>query len=232
MVVFGGYDGSYRHDTWAMTLSGEPTWSELTTSGTPPAGRNGHSAIYDPLRDRMVVFGGGNNSGRRNDLWELSLREGLAWSELTPSGTVPPERYGQASIYDPIGDRMVMFGGMEGTNEFTSDLWVLNWDHIVDDVPAPYRPSRLILHTARPNPTHLTAEIRYEIASEQHATLDVLDIQGRIARRLRQGVQTAGSHSVGFDRRDGRGRLLPAGVYLIRLSTHNEVRTTRVVVIP
>ena len=43
-------------------------WSEAYI--TP---RYYHSAIYDPMRDRMVVFGGddGAYSGWRNDVWAL-----------------------------------------------------------------------------------------------------------------------------------------------------------------
>src|SRR5262245_50766971 len=72
MVVFGGYDGNYRNDVWALSLSGSLAWTELTPAGNPPSGRYGHAVIYDPLRDRMLVFGGWDGS-LRSDLWALSL---------------------------------------------------------------------------------------------------------------------------------------------------------------
>src|SRR4030095_16181030 len=61
MVVFGGqrfYDSSFENDTWALDLSGAPTWERLSTGFGAPRGRTWHSAIYDPVRDRVIVFGG------------------------------------------------------------------------------------------------------------------------------------------------------------------------------
>ena len=87
---------------------------------------------------------------------------------------------------------------------------------------------RLFLHQARPNPARSGSEIRYEIPYEDHVSLDVLDIQGRLVRRMRNSIEPAGVYRVFFDGRSGEGRLLPAGVYLIRLATRAGARTTRV----
>jgi len=123
MVVFGGHSGSILNDVWALSLAGTPAWTQLTPSGTPPSGRAGHSAIYDPLRDRMVVFGGYSGS-TLNDVWALSLAGTPAWTQLTPSGTPPSARYLHSTIYDPVRDRMMVFGGYSGS--LTNDVWVLS----------------------------------------------------------------------------------------------------------
>src|SRR5262249_26143358 len=73
MVLLGGWDGTFRNDVWQLTLSGTSTWTQLAPSGTPPSGRYGFTAIYDPVRQRMIVFGGLDNSAVRNDTWALSL---------------------------------------------------------------------------------------------------------------------------------------------------------------
>ena len=80
MVVFGGSGGSGRNDVWGLTLCGTPAWSEFASAGSPPAGRSGHAAVYDPLRDRMVTFGGFRSDGSMygrylNDTWALTLPE-------------------------------------------------------------------------------------------------------------------------------------------------------------
>ena len=33
--------------------------------------REGHSAVYDPVRDRMIVFGGRDGSAYLDDVWLL-----------------------------------------------------------------------------------------------------------------------------------------------------------------
>jgi hypothetical protein len=122
MLFFGGARSSYLGDVWALSLTGTPAWTELTPSGTPPSARYGHSAIYDPVRDRMVVFGGGNSLGYLNDVWALSLAGTPAWTELTPSATPPSARWGHSAIRDPVRDCMVVFGGSGPLN----DVWALS----------------------------------------------------------------------------------------------------------
>ena len=122
MVVFGGALGSYFNDVWTLSLEGTLVWTQLTPSGTPPRARSAHSAIYDPVRDRMVVFGGRNSSSVYfNDVWALSLAGASAWTQLTPSGTPPSPRGNHSAIYDPVRDRMVVFGGY-----YVNDVWVLS----------------------------------------------------------------------------------------------------------
>jgi hypothetical protein len=142
VVGFGG------NGAWALSLSGTPAWTRLTTTGTPPAGRQGHTAIYDPLRDRMVIFGGYDGSWpRRNDVWALSLSGTPAWTRLTPAGLAPEGRVDHTAIYDPVRDRMVIFGGWDIYN----DTWALSlsgspaWTELF---PAEKRPWWRSGHTA------------------------------------------------------------------------------------
>jgi len=123
MVVFGGYDDFRRNDVWALSLAGSPAWSALAPTGTPPLGRWGHTASYDPVRDRMVVFGGNGDGGLLGDAWALSLAGSPAWSALAPAGSPPSARYGHTAIYDPVGDRMVVFAGYDGS--LLNDVWAL-----------------------------------------------------------------------------------------------------------
>jgi hypothetical protein len=131
MLVIGGHDlfsNGYFNDVWALSLAGTPAWSALATVGAPPMARAYHSAIYDPVRDRMVVFGGYDGSGLRNDVWALSLAGTLIWSSLAPSGAPPCARDAHTAIYDPVRDRMVVFGGGDGLyrNSVRNDVWALS----------------------------------------------------------------------------------------------------------
>jgi len=131
MVVTGGYP-MYGHDAWALSLGGSPAWTRITPTGTPPSGRKNHSGIYDPIRDRMVIFGGYENYPDdiglflyRNDVWALSFGPNPTWTELTPTGTPPSERDVVTAIYDPVRDRMVIFGGHDGSYVY-NDVWALS----------------------------------------------------------------------------------------------------------
>jgi hypothetical protein len=135
MVVFGGSDPAFRNDAWALTLTDPPTWTQLLPSGTPPAGREAHSAIYDGARDRMVVFGGYDATYYYGDTWTLSFVDD-SWRQLAPAGDAPLPRWGQVAVYDWLLDRMAMFGGSVGY--LVNETWLLSWDQ-----PVPVRFSLL-----------------------------------------------------------------------------------------
>jgi hypothetical protein len=103
LVVFGGRVGawSYFNDVRALSLGDSPAWADWTPRGESPSARAYHSAIYDPVRDRMVVFGGYDGSTGLNDVWTLSLLGTPAWTRLAPTGTAPCGRWTHAAIYDP-----------------------------------------------------------------------------------------------------------------------------------
>ena len=150
MLIFrSGFGASVFNEVWALSLSGPPTWTKLTVTGTPPSVRSGNSAIYDPVRDRMLIFGGGSGSPL-NEVWELSLSGAPTWIQLTPSGTPPTARRGHVAVYDPAGDRMVVFGGRDNSSYF-DDIWALTlsgtptWSEIT---PAGARPSPRSGHSA------------------------------------------------------------------------------------
>jgi len=123
MLVFGGLAGSLKNDVWELSLAGTPTWKLLAVGGTPPSARRGASAIYDPVRDRMLVYGGAGPSPL-GDVWALSLGPSPAWTQLAPTGTPPASRSGHSAVYDPVRDRMVVFGGQTGLT-FRNDAWAL-----------------------------------------------------------------------------------------------------------
>jgi hypothetical protein len=136
-VGFGGVVG-LPVDTWVLDLSGEPEWSMVETDGDSPPGGYGMTSIYDPVRDRMVVFGGSTSEdyyGTHNDTWELSLRPARPrWRKLDPQGPLPLARRSLTSIFDPLRYRMIVFGGWDGnpdTDAFLNDTWALSLSPLV-----------------------------------------------------------------------------------------------------
>src|SRR5438309_6079158 len=133
MIVFGGALGNA---VWVLSnangVNGTPTWTQLSPSGTPPSGRNGHGATYDPSLNTMTIFGGTGSGGETNDVWVLSHANGTggtpAWTQLTPSNGPPVAREGHAAIYDPASNRMTVYAGIHcsgGSCGLLGDVWVL-----------------------------------------------------------------------------------------------------------
>ena len=69
------------------------------------------------------------------------------------------------------------------------------------------------------------------MAATGFARATIHDAAGRLVRRLRSGVLSAGRHEFLWDRRDAAGREVAPGVYLARVSTGTEEKTTRVVIL-
>src|SRR5262245_8381537 len=125
VILFGGYDGAYRNDVWALSLSGTPAWIQLTPAGSPPAPRYEHVAVYDASRDRMIIFFGGQYNAPLDDAWALSLGATPTWTQLTPAGSPPLSRARAVGVYDSNGDQVVVFGG-DHVSQFLGDVWTLS----------------------------------------------------------------------------------------------------------
>jgi sugar lactone lactonase YvrE len=134
LIVFGGGDccGGRANDTWVLTnangLGGPSVWQRLLTEMAPSV-RAGHSAAYDAANNRMIVMGGGLNSGLLADVWVLFNANGLggppAWHRVGAQGTQPPPRANHVSAYDGATNRMIVVGGHDGRSEL-DDVWVLS----------------------------------------------------------------------------------------------------------
>ncbi|MFO7674889.1 MAG: kelch repeat-containing protein [bacterium] len=114
----------------------------------------------DEMNDRLVVFAGrGEGTELSDETWEMSLDTlaGYRWRRLDPTGTPPSARFEPAMVYDPQGERMVVFGGERG-GSMLGDVWELSlevgnetWRQLFPEgtAPAPRRGCFACYHPAR-----------------------------------------------------------------------------------
>lgn len=116
--------------TWAFDNT---SWDILTSTGTTPLARIDHSAIYDTKNNRMIIFGGkGNDGNYKNDLYALDLSQTTpSWSQLNPTGATPSARGKHTTIYDPHGQRMLIFGGTSILSQVNDDIYSLDLTTLV-----------------------------------------------------------------------------------------------------
>jgi len=131
ILVFGGYapGGSCLNDVWALdSLATGGHWFLLAPGGTPPSPRAEHSAVYDSVFDRMIVYAGRDSaSNPLADVWALdsvSMGDGH-WRQLSPAGTPPSARFDHSGAYERTNRRLVVFGG-RGASGALGDLYTLD----------------------------------------------------------------------------------------------------------
>lgn len=132
-VDAGGLSLEPRYDATGLTLVVvSRMWTRLMPTGLPPA-RDRHAAVYDPGSNRMIVFGGEGDAGPLGDVWVLTNANGLSgepvWTELTPAGIAPAPRANHTAVYDPTGNRLIVYGGddVSGPSPLTfGDIRVLS----------------------------------------------------------------------------------------------------------
>jgi len=77
MVVFGGDTTTFTNLTselWALRLGGPEAWTLLAPAGAVPAPRIAHTAVYDSVFHRMVLYGGWDGFVTSfNDVWIIDL---------------------------------------------------------------------------------------------------------------------------------------------------------------
>lgn len=165
LVVWGGDRGvpvmcfpspDYVDELWLYDAACA-AWSRVDAAGGPGA-RARASAVLDPSRDRMLVFGGrrplgGGRYELFGDLWALDL-ETLSWSEVPVAGDAPEGRANATLVLDAARDRLVLFGGnLSGDGASfrpMNDTWAFDlasggWQQIASGGTAP---DRRLFHAA------------------------------------------------------------------------------------
>jgi galactose oxidase-like protein len=148
MTVFGGthlittccpYVINDYNDVWVLSnangFGGTPTWTQLLPPGDILTPRSTHSAVYDSINNRTIIFGGlqWNQTAQSykvlSDLWQLSNANGLGgtptWTQLSPTGTAPGPTYSHTAAFDTTNQRMIVFGGADESFATNNRVWVL-----------------------------------------------------------------------------------------------------------
>jgi len=94
------------------------------------------------------------------------------------------------------------------------------------DVAEDDGPTRTALTAIAPNPFTGAAAVAFELSRAGELALEVFDVRGARVRTLARGAWPEGHHRLTWDGRDQDGRVVPSGVYLVRLQAGG-VRVSR-----
>jgi len=124
----GGGGSSDTCQSYTATATCSDSWVELSPNGTAPEKRFAMGAGYDATNDILILFGGTNRTDYFNDVFTLANASGQgtsAWTDLSPTGTVPAARAYQAAGYRGASNKLILFGGSDASS-IKMDLWILS----------------------------------------------------------------------------------------------------------
>jgi hypothetical protein len=155
------------------------TWTEVCGNGVrpcPPGPLQEAAFVYDPQNDSILVYGGLHHGSPTDDTWQYSPSDN-AWTHICgqprqPCG--PPPLNGEGLVYDPLLDRVVLFGGTGRAGYLNGDTWLYN--------PGTFRWKKLKTTSHPP---------------EQK--FPVFDYIPRLQRVVLIGAERGGAHTWAFD---------------------------------
>jgi len=149
-LLIGGEGVPAAHGISVISATAPTRWVPMAVTGPSPLPRFDFGAVYDSLRDRVILFGGADTHfSPHDDVWELRFSPQPEWRLLEVDGAAPSPREGSLVFLDEAHDRLVVFGGAHDQvfgGPFT-DLWTLSlgdhprWSAMPQSDPLP--PSRI-----------------------------------------------------------------------------------------
>lgn len=81
-----------------------------------------------------------------------------------------------------------------------------------------------------PNPSTGRFMLGYQLPRAAHINISIYNVTGQLVKRLMDGTQSPGRHSIQWDGRDEAGAKAPTGIYLLRYRGADLSRTLKLVI--
>jgi hypothetical protein len=99
--------------------------------------------VYDPLSDRVVLFGGQNGTKYYDSTWIYNYNINT-WSNMTTGSPHPNNRREHAMAFDAESNYTILFGGRSSSSSYKYDTWAYyyggnNWQNMTTTVRPPPR---------------------------------------------------------------------------------------------
>jgi hypothetical protein len=94
-----------------------------------------------------------------------------------------------------------------------------------------YIPQYFSLKQNYPNPFNPSTTIRYGLEKNSYVKVEIFDISGKLLSTLHNNNQTQGWHSVIWNGTNQKGKQMPAGLYLSKITVGNESKTTKMMLL-
>jgi N-acetylmuramoyl-L-alanine amidase len=195
--------------------------------------KGGHlirAAVYGDAGQQQVRFALGEGPAREVNQWRTI--DWVGWRNV--EWDLETDSLGSGTG-DGVLDGELRFDAMEfrylpGSSKRTGQIYIDQVELVEKGVTAVEPeagslPTAFVLHPNYPNPFNPSTRLSYDLAAAGSVTLTVYDLLGREVRRLVNGQQSAGRHTVEWDG-SGVAAKTSSGVYIARLHVTRETGVT------
>jgi len=205
-----------------LSTDGGATWSTLFAA-TPNDGSESWTVAGTSSLEALIRVSATDDSAMDVSDGPFVLFNDVPWMSVTPDGagslaagasqdlTVALDATGLTEgVY--TGYILVAHDAAGEVEIVTVELTVTDAASAVGDTPLVFG-----LSGNHPNPFNPATRLLFTLPASGPATVDVLDLQGRVVRTLHRGDLPRGETSLEWDGRDDAGRAVASGTYLARL---------------
>jgi uncharacterized membrane protein len=234
-TIIGGqsYDPTSQLDVAAVWRRNDGTWDEELLGALPGTFPVYGIAIAEAMSadGRLVV---GYNSFSGLDATGFLWTEATGMIDVVPflaqHGISLPSGFDVISL-DGVSDdgKTIVGSGRDTYPPFHVRTFVIRLSEPVGapSVAAASSPSPAL--RVFPNPAREATGVALELPRGADARLEVVDVTGRLVRRLADGALPSGPSEFRWDGRDASGRRVGSGVYYVRLAAPGISETVKVV---
>lgn len=121
-VWFGGLDLAFVDTNKTFEYDGN-AWFLVTPTALPPDGRQDSQMAFDPVRKKVVLFGGFEfpGSALKDETWEY---DGITWLQITTALTPSVRVRGVMAWHGGLQALVLLYGAISGLGGGTSDVWI------------------------------------------------------------------------------------------------------------
>jgi uncharacterized repeat protein (TIGR01451 family) len=92
-------------------------------------------------------------------------------------------------------------------------------------------PTEFTVLPAYPNPFNPSTTIRYGLDTDSHVTVEIYDISGKLISTLVNTEQSLGWYSIVWNGTNNQSTQVPACIYICKITSGNEVKTTKLMLL-
>ncbi len=224
--------GQAVYPCWADSRLGDPDVfmekSVFSTTRVCPPGQSVAGGSLPMLTFRVT------NTGTGAGQFGWNVEDDNGWVQGATPGVTGSVSLAPGSFQDVLVQLAITGSCSPATDQVrfvTSDAHIPGWKETCATTLTCTAPTTavagsgaaaLTLFPPRPNPTRGPVRLGFTLAEGGTAEVGIFGAGGRRIRALARGPHDAGPHDIVWDGRDEYGRLVPAGLYYVRLRTQGQ----------